>query len=155
MVLIHHSFDPHRFIFPDNIAEGYAWWLGREIENPDAVVLVAEETHRDSDEAEILGYTYGTIEDADWRLLLGPYAGFHDLWVEERARGKGIGKMLTEATMDRFAEMGARQVVLMTAVQNGAAQRLADSLGFRRTMIEMTRELTPATDTEPTGAARR
>jgi RimJ/RimL family protein N-acetyltransferase len=32
-------------------------------------------------------------------------------------------------------------VVLSTAVQNEPAQRLFANLGFRRTMIEMTREL--------------
>lgn len=38
-------------------------------------------------------------------------------------------------------DKGAPRVLLGTAYQNDATQRLFESLGFRRTMIEMTREL--------------
>jgi hypothetical protein len=37
--------------------------------------------------------------------------------------------------------IGAPRVMLWTAEQNDSAQRLFARLGFRRTMIEMTREL--------------
>jgi len=37
--------------------------------------------------------------------------------------------------------IGAPRVVLWTAEKNDPAQRLFTRLGFRRTMIEMTREL--------------
>ena len=43
-----------------------------------------------------------------------------------------------------FAELasrGAPRVVLSTAFRNEAAQRLFERMGFRRTMVEMTREL--------------
>ena len=46
-----------------------------------------------------------------------------------------------EAAIDWLRRRGAPRVVLWTAEQNDAAQRLFDRLGFRRTMIEMTREL--------------
>jgi RimJ/RimL family protein N-acetyltransferase len=36
---------------------------------------------------------------------------------------------------------GAPRVMLWTAERNHAAQRLFEQAGFRRTMIEMTREL--------------
>lgn len=137
MVRFHHAFDDARFILPEGIEDGYGWWLGRELENPDAVILVAEE----EEGGKIVGYTYGTVEDTNWSLLLGPHAGFHDLWVESDARGSGTGRRLVDATLKRLRAMGARQVVLMTAVQNEVAQRLATSLGFRKTMIEMTKEL--------------
>jgi ribosomal protein S18 acetylase RimI-like enzyme len=168
MVRFHHDFDARRFILPDGIAEGYAWWLGREIDNPDAIVLIAEDdstsemaadastreiaeaaSTREIAEAastrEIAGYAYATIEDTDWSILLGPHAGFHDLWVEEKARRSGVGKMLVQAMIERFQERNIPQVVLMTAIQNEAAQKLAAELGFRQTMIEMTLEL-PAKD---------
>jgi ribosomal protein S18 acetylase RimI-like enzyme len=38
-------------------------------------------------------------------------------------------------------DRGAPRVVLGTAEQNEPAQRLFERLGFRRTMVEMTREL--------------
>jgi ribosomal protein S18 acetylase RimI-like enzyme len=49
--------------------------------------------------------------------------------------------MLVDATLEALKKKGAPRVVLSTAEQNAAAQRLFDRAGFRRTMIEMTREL--------------
>jgi ribosomal protein S18 acetylase RimI-like enzyme len=40
-----------------------------------------------------------------------------------------------------LADRGAPRVVLSTAERNGAAQRLFELAGFRRTMVEMTRDL--------------
>ena len=48
--------------------------------------------------------------------------------------------MLLRATLETLADRGAPQVVLWTAARNEAAQRLFAAAGFRRTMIEMTRE---------------
>jgi ribosomal protein S18 acetylase RimI-like enzyme len=151
MVRLHYHFDNNRFLLPEGVEEGYGWWLGRETENPDAIVLVAE----DDTSRDILGFAYATIEETDWSVLLGPHAGFHDLWVEENARRLGVGKMLVDAAIEIFQARNIPQVVLMTAIQNEAAQKLAEELGFRPTMIEMTRELPPAEKAEPTDAARR
>jgi RimJ/RimL family protein N-acetyltransferase len=43
--------------------------------------------------------------------------------------------------MEWLHRRGAPRVVLWTADRNSAAQRLFERLGFRRTMIEMTKEL--------------
>ena len=42
-----------------------------------------------------------------------------------------------------YDRKGAPRVVLHTAALNEAAQRFFERLGFRRTMIEMTRESSP------------
>jgi ribosomal protein S18 acetylase RimI-like enzyme len=49
--------------------------------------------------------------------------------------------MLLDATLDALKARGSPRVVLSTAERNVAAQHLFDRAGFRRTMIEMTREL--------------
>ena len=49
--------------------------------------------------------------------------------------------MLLEETLAFLKSRGAPRVVLSTAEQNEHAQRLFASAGFRRTMVEMTREL--------------
>jgi len=49
--------------------------------------------------------------------------------------------MLLEATMDELKARSVPRVVLSTAEQNEAAQHLFERSGFRRTMIEMTREV--------------
>src|SRR5512142_1301982 len=38
----HHALDPARFFLPgEPLEKGYAWWLGKELMNPRAVILVA------------------------------------------------------------------------------------------------------------------
>jgi ribosomal protein S18 acetylase RimI-like enzyme len=48
---------------------------------------------------------------------------------------------LIEKAVEWLRERGAPRVVLWTAENNAGAQQLFAKLGFRRTMIEMTREL--------------
>jgi ribosomal protein S18 acetylase RimI-like enzyme len=49
--------------------------------------------------------------------------------------------MLLDATLDALKAKDAPRVLLSTAEKNPSAQRLFERAGFRRTMIEMTREL--------------
>jgi len=64
-----------------------------------------------------------------------------DIVVDPAHRGRGVGRLLLEAVLVFLQERGAPRAVLSTAERNEAAQRLFASMGFRRTMIEMTREL--------------
>lgn len=135
LVRLHHAFDPKRFFLEEPVERGYEWWLGRELENTDAVVIVA------TIERAIVGYVYATIEKRDWNLLLDRYAGLHDIYVDESARGHGVGEKLLLALIDEVRRRGAPRVVLMSAVQNQGAQRLFAKVGFRPTMVEMTCEV--------------
>jgi ribosomal protein S18 acetylase RimI-like enzyme len=99
------------------------------------VILVAERNN------EVMGYTYGGVEDYDYMALRGPAGVLYDIVVDPAHRGHGVGRMLLDTTLAVLAARGAPRVVLSTAVQNESAQRLFARAGFRRTMIEMTREL--------------
>lgn len=141
LIHVHHAFDPDRFMAPrGDAAGGYAWFLGSELENADAVVLVAEGPATDTQEARIVGYAYAGLEPQSWKELRDPAGFVHDVVVEESARGRGIATRLTEAAARWLEELGAPRVVLWSAERNAPAQRLFARLGFRRTMIEMTRE---------------
>lgn len=131
---LHHDFDRDRFMLPDDVEAGYAWWLGRELESGEAIVFVAELA------GEVVGYAYGRLEGRDWNALLDACGVLHDLWVDERARRSGAGERLAEAAARRLAELGAPRVVLSTAAKNESARRLFARLGWRPTMVEMTRE---------------
>ena len=136
LVRTHHEFDPQRFIAATpRTANGYASWLGSQLRNPDVVVLVAERA------GEVLGYTYAGVEGFDYVSLRGPAGVLHDIVVDPGQRGGGVGQRLLDATLAALAQRGAPRVVLSTAERNEAAQRLFARAGFRRTMIEMTREL--------------
>lgn len=132
----HHAFDPQRFLPAGEVtAEGYASFLGTQLDEPRAIVLVAE------DQGRLAGYVYATLEGIDYMALRGPAGALQDIVVDPEQRGRGIGRELLDAALARLKAQGAPRVVLSTAEQNAAAQRLFASAGFRRTMVEMTREL--------------
>ena len=136
LVREHHDFDPQRFIAATPQTEkGYGSFLGTQLEEPTIVILVAER------EGEVIGYTYSGIEGTDYMSLRGPAGVMYDIVVDPDHRQQGIGRMLVDATLEALKSKGAPRVVLSTAERNAAAQRLFDRAGFRRTMIEMTREL--------------
>lgn len=115
--------------------EGYAWFLGTQLGDDDVVVFVAER------QAEVVGYVYAALEPQSWKELREACGFIHDVVVDEGRRRSGVASALMEAAIDWLRERGAPRVVLGTAQKNDAAQRLFDRLGFRRTMVEMTREL--------------
>jgi ribosomal protein S18 acetylase RimI-like enzyme len=96
---------------------------------------VAEES------GEVIGYAYAGVEGADYMSLRGPAGVLYDIMVDPRFRGRGLGRLLLDATLAFLKSRGAPRVVLSTAQWNEAAQQLFARAGFRRTMIEMTREL--------------
>jgi len=136
LVRVHHDFDQARFLAATAVTErGYASFLGTQLEQPSVVVLVAERA------GEVVGYAYGRVEGSDYVALRGPAGVLHDLVVDPAHRGQEVGRRLLDATLAALAVRGAPRVVLSTAERNEPAQRLFASAGFRRTMVEMTREL--------------
>lgn len=136
LVATHHAFDPRRFIAPgEDSARGYGAFLVGELKKPDVVVLAAADA-----EDRVIGYAYGALEGMDWLALRGPAGVIYDVIVAPAARTHGVGRRLVEGLIERLEALGAPQVVLFSATQNAAAQRLFEQVGFRRTMVEMTRE---------------
>jgi ribosomal protein S18 acetylase RimI-like enzyme len=132
----HFEFDPKRFMAPGEDPEaGYAWFLGTQLRSDDVAVFVAE---RDDD---VVGYVYAGIEPQSWKELREQCGYIHDVIVDQRARGAGIGTQLVEAAVAWLRDRGQPRVVLGAADANDGAQRLFARLGFRRTMVEMTLEL--------------
>ena len=132
----HYEFDPQRFIAPgDNVEEGYAWFLGTQLRQKDVAIFVAERG------GDVLGYVYAGIEPHSWKELRDEAGFIHDIVVDERGRRTGLASALVERAVAWLRERGMPRVVLWTADRNDVAQRLFVALGFRRTMIEMTREL--------------
>jgi ribosomal protein S18 acetylase RimI-like enzyme len=132
----HYDFDPQRFIQGGPDAEdGYAWFLGTQLDRSDSLVLVAEE------DGDVVGYLYAGIEPRNWKELREEAGFVHDILVHEDSRGAGIAQLLMDGALAWFRERGMPRALLWTAARNSPAQRLFERLGFRSTMIEMTREL--------------
>lgn len=136
LVRLHHDFDALRFIPATPATElGYRNFLGSQLSKSNSVVLVAERG------GAVVGYTYAGLDGFDYMTLRGPAGLLHDILVDPAHRELGIGRMLLDATVMELKARGAPRLVLSTASQNEGAQRLFAAAGFRRTMIEMTREL--------------
>ncbi|MBV8142000.1 MAG: GNAT family N-acetyltransferase [Verrucomicrobia bacterium] len=140
LVQAHHELDSQRFLAPnDRTPANYASFLETKLEDPDVAILVAE-VHGD-----VIGYVYAAVQGYDYESLRGPAGVLHDVIVEPQHRGHGVGRLLLNAVLTYLKTRGAPRVVLWAADGNQAAQRLFVSMGFRRTMVEMTRELEEAT----------
>lgn len=132
---LHHELDPQRFFTDDDIEEGYRSWFARERTRGEAFLRVV-----DDEQGRLAGYAYGRMHGVNWADLLGAHAALVDLYVREDARGRGMGAALVEDFCAWAKEKGAPRVVLKTASRNASAQRAFARLGFRPTMVEMTRE---------------
>lgn len=146
LVRMHYELDPLRFLHLPNPEAGYARYFAGELKSDRVILLVAERTPErtppaeDAQPGEIVGYAYGRLEPRSYNELLDAAGKLHDVLVDESARGHGVGEALVTEMVRRLTERGAPRVVLLTAVQNEAAQHLFKKLGFRTTMLEMTRE---------------
>jgi ribosomal protein S18 acetylase RimI-like enzyme len=119
---------------PPQTESRYGSFLGTQLNDPNIVILVADQN------GEVIGYTYSGVEGNDYMALRGAAGVLYDIIVDPAHRKRGVGRMLLDATLKALKSRGAPRVVLSTAEQNHAAQHLFDRAGFRRTMIEMTRE---------------
>jgi GNAT superfamily N-acetyltransferase len=132
----HHGFDPRRFLSPGEDPEaGYAMFLRTQLSAADSIVLVAER------DGEILGYVYAGIEPHSWKELRDEAGFIHDVLVVESARRDHVATALIGAAIEWLEDRGMPRVVIWTAEPNQPAQRLFTAFGFRRTMVEMTKEL--------------
>lgn len=82
-------------------------------------------------EGRLLGYAclywhFSSLEATECVLM-------NDLYVDESARGQGVGRALIEASADVARERGVPFVEWSTAPDNHTAQRLYDSTGAERT----------------------
>jgi ribosomal protein S18 acetylase RimI-like enzyme len=136
LMQVHHQFDAQRFMAPGaDPARGYGEFLNTQLEDDDVAVFVAEQR------GHVLGYVYAAIEPQAWKELREEAGFIHDVAVVERGRRSGVATGLIEAALGWFRERKMPRVVLWAAEPNRDAQRLFARLGFRRTMVEMTREL--------------
>ncbi len=136
LVVGHHEFDSRRFLAAtSHTKDAYAAYLGSQLDEPEAAVLVADAN------ADVIGYAYVALESYDYMALRGPAGVLHDIIVDPGRRRAGAGRALFEAAVEFVRSRGLAQIVLATAERNETAQRFFASVGFRRTMIEMTREL--------------
>lgn len=136
LVRSHHAFDARRFIQPgDDVEAGYARFLEAQLGGARGAVLVAA-----GESVEVAGYVYASVEPQSWKELREEAGFIHDVVVDPSFEGQGLGAALVEAAAAWLETQDVPRIILWTAENNRSAQQLFLRLGFRRTMIEMTRE---------------
>lgn len=135
LVTLHHEWDRTRFFTTPSVAKGYFRFFSSQLKTQGVVLLTAEV------DGKVGGYLYGTLEERDWAKLLDSHGAIHDIFVADFARRQGVAQALMNAAGTRFQALGAKQLVLYTATSNVEGQALFKRLGYRPTMIEMTKDL--------------
>jgi len=131
----HYGYDPQRFMLFEPVEAEYARFYGEQLSREDAAILVAEL------DGEVVGYAFVRVEPESSLDLLAVAAWLHDVYVDESARGWGVGMLLIDATLEEARTRGSSSVMLVVAAQNEGARRLFERRGFRLTMQEMRMEL--------------
>ena len=135
LALQHQGYDAqHFFIFGADEAT-FTDYYAEQLLRDDVAILVAEI------EGRIVGYVYTRIEPASIEALSDTSGWIHDIFLDESARGHGLGKALLEAAINALRELGANTLMLAVSPKNETARRLFEKQGFRLTMLLMTRNL--------------
>src|SRR6476619_4382232 len=95
----HRAYDADRFADLRN-KEGAARYYMSRAQADDAAVLVADM------DGSVVGFAYLEYERVDYIDLLENAVWLHDLYVDDSARGKGVGKMLMQAAIEFGKRMG-------------------------------------------------
>ena len=138
LVREHHGYDPQRFMCIEPIEDGYERFLRGQV-GRDGVAFLVAVVSRDRNDL-VVGYVLGSLEERDWSDLRDGCGKIHDVYVDASVRQRGVATRLMEGAIARLEAMGAPRVVLMAAWRNERARRFFEGLGFRSTMLEMTRE---------------
>ena len=93
-------------------------------------------------DGEVVGFVYLERDELNYAELLRGGAWLHDIYVDESARDEGVGRDLIKAAAEAAKRMGAEKLLLTVAAKNAVAQQVFEKAGFRRTMVEMTLNLT-------------
>jgi ribosomal protein S18 acetylase RimI-like enzyme len=134
----HESLDADKFGFLPDVVQRYERWLPQRATEPHSVLLIAEV------DTVPAGFLVGEVLDEIPIYRITRYGFIHDFWVEPAFRRRGIGRMLVQDAVERFAAMGIAQVRGDTAEANPEARSTLEKLGFRPSTREMLLMLRPA-----------
>ncbi|HEX5244632.1 MAG TPA: GNAT family N-acetyltransferase [Tepidisphaeraceae bacterium] len=135
IVAFHEALDPSRFASRGSPSEKYRDWLIDRSQDPRSVFLVADVGSTET-APQLAGFLVATVTREIPIYKTVEYGFIHDLWVEENFRNEGYARQMVMLAVERFHEIGVKQIRLDTAYANQAAQNLFKSCGFRPVNIE-------------------
>lgn len=116
------SFDNDLSLTWANTEEGEKYYRAK-IAGEKGICLVAEK------DGEIMSFASGTIHEPDaWRLV--KRVEIDNVFVSEKFRGQGIGKLLIDAMKQWGKKIGAKRIILNAFIDNTKAVSFYESEGF-------------------------
>jgi ribosomal protein S18 acetylase RimI-like enzyme len=131
----HEALDPAKYGYLPSPSERYSRWMTARATDPRSVFLVAER------ESRLVGFIVATVEKEIPIYRLDEFGFIHDLWVEPEYRNEGVGRQMTMLLIERFREIGVKQIRCDTAGKNDIARKMFESCGFRPSVVEMLIEM--------------
>lgn len=102
--------------------------------NPEYFIFVAEENN------QIIGYICGTVKNKPLRVL-NKEGSIEEWYVEEKYRGKGMGKQLYEELLKEFKKAGCTHLGLRVYTANNSAINIYRKMGFIDSELTMVKSL--------------
>ena len=94
---------------------------------------------------ESLSGNHMTGGSSPWAELLGPgEAGVRMLAVDPSAQGRGVGRALLNACIERACQLGRAGLLLHSTPWMEAAHHLYESAGYEVATLQMKKEIEPA-----------
>jgi ribosomal protein S18 acetylase RimI-like enzyme len=103
-------------------------YIEQRLTNHDAVIFLAVRQGRGGPEGLGFVQLYPSLAS----IPMKPIWILYDLFVAPAARKLGVGRGLMERATHHARETGADSIILETAFDNEAAQRLYEQLGYKR-----------------------
>lgn len=103
-------------------------FLKARVQNRDSVIFLAMDEDIDDD----IGLGFTLLYPSFNSVRATPIWILNDIFVDDSARKRGIGKALIERGRNLVQDTGADQMSLATGRDNTASHRLYESLGFKR-----------------------
>jgi RimJ/RimL family protein N-acetyltransferase len=135
LAALHESWDPAKFGYTPHPEKMYGRWMTARTADPRAVFLVAVR------EESPVGFLIATVETEIPIYRLAEYGFIHDIWVDPPYRNEGVARQLVMLAIEKFRDMGVKQVRADTAATNEVARSLMQSCGMRPSTTEMLIEL--------------
>jgi ribosomal protein S18 acetylase RimI-like enzyme len=138
----HESLAPAKYPYRPGVTEMYRGWLTQRAGDARSAFFVADAAGR-AEAPRPVGFIVGTVEREIPIYRLSEFGFVHDLWVDPDYRHEGVGRQLVMHAIERFAQIGVRQVRLDVVHNNPAARALFEQCGFKPSTMEMLVELSP------------
>lgn len=118
-------FDQYRIFYEQTSdLDGARRYLDARLAAHEALIWVAEA------DGQLVGFTQ--VYQSWCSVAMRPLWLLYDLFVNDAARGQGVGEQLLEAAKTAAIAGGAIRMELATAVDNATAQRLYERNGWQR-----------------------